>query len=270
MKTNHRRLLCLVTVLVGLTALIHCIPAYAQDTAVVGTVASSSKNTLTVNLSPGQFQLYTYSENAVKPSSLPVGTQVQVISAPSNETDIRIAREVTVVQRGAPPAALPIADTVPTDVVTLQKDIERELRRYQFAGRAGVALDPELVMIGADVRMGPIFKSGLYFRPGVELGIGEVTTMIGFNGEFLYRLPFAARSARWSPYVGAGVGVNLLSQSFANEEDGTRFNFDDFKSDTAMNLVGGVRGRNGVFLEMRVSVYSAPSPTLRLMVGYTF
>jgi hypothetical protein len=94
--------------------------------------------------------------------------------------------------------------------------------------------------------------------------------MIGFNGEFLYRLPFAARSARWSPYLGAGIGVNLLSQSFSDEEDGDRFNFDDFKSDTAMNLVGGVRSRNGVFLELRTSVWSVPSPVLRLIVGYTF
>jgi hypothetical protein len=269
MTEKHRRFVPLVSVLVGLTALIHCIPANAQDTAVVGTVASSTKNTLTVNTGSGQFQLYTFTTNAVKPDTLPVGTQVQVISSPGNESDVRIAREVTVIQRGAP-APPPITDSMPADVRRLERDIERELRRYQFSGRAGVALDPELVVIGADMRIGPILRSGLYFRPGIELGIGEVTTMIGFNGEMIYRLPFTGRSDRWSTYVGAGVGVNLLSQGFEGEEDGSRFNFDDFKSDTAMNLVGGVRRRNGVFLELRTSVYSRPSPTLRLMVGYTF
>jgi hypothetical protein len=133
-----------------------------------------------------------------------------------------------------------------------------------------VALDPELVMIGGEVAIGPIFHSGVYFRPGVELGIGEVTTMIGFNGEFIYRLPFNSATDRWTTYVGGGVGVNLLDQSFENSEDGDRFNFDDFKSDTAANIVAGVRARSGVFLEMRTSVWSRPSPTLRLMVGYTF
>ena len=131
MKQTVIALVCLVTALVGLTALIHCIPAYAQDTAVTGTVASSTKNTLTINTGSGQFQLYTFAKNAVKPNTLPVaGTQVQVISAPGDEPDVRIAREVTVVQRGAPAAALPIADTVPASVLTLQKDIERRLRRF--------------------------------------------------------------------------------------------------------------------------------------------
>ena len=125
-------------------------------------------------------------------------------------------------------------------------------------------------MIGGEVAIGPIFHSGVYFRPGVELGVGEVTTMIGFNGEFIYRLPFNSATDRWTTYLGGGMGVNLLDQSFENEEDGNRFNFDDFKSDTAANFLAGIKGRSGVFLELRTSVWSRPSPTLRLMVGYTF
>ena len=269
MTKNHRRLVSLISV-VGLTALLHCVPASAQDTAVTGTVASSTKNTLTINIGSGQYQLYTFTKNPVKPESLAVGTQVQVISSAGTEPDVRVAREVTIVQRGAPAPTAATLDTVPSNVHQLERDIERQLRKFQVAVTAGVALDPELVIIGGNVQIGPVKRSGLYFRPGVELGIGEVTTMIGFNGEMIYRLPITSASDRWSSYLGGGIGVNLIDQSFNGEEDGNRFSFGDFKSDTALNLVAGVRRRNGVFLELRTSIYSEPSPTLRLLVGYTF
>ena len=134
----------------------------------------------------------------------------------------------------------------------------------------GVALDPELVIIGTNAQLGPMWRSGLYFRPGFEFGIGEVTTMFGFNFEMIYRLPITLASDRFSTYLGGGVGVNLINLSFEGEEDGARFDFGDFTTDTALNLVAGVKRRSGVFVELRTSVYSQPSPTLRLMVGYSF
>jgi hypothetical protein len=66
--------------------------------------------------------------------------------------------------------------------------IEREARRLQAGVRAGVALDPELLMIGIQSQVGPIFRSNISFRPSVEFGFGEVTAMSGFNGEFIYQL----------------------------------------------------------------------------------
>jgi RNase P/RNase MRP subunit p29 len=268
MKKNHR-LVSLVSALVGLTALIHCTPANAQDTAVTGTVASSTANTLTIRTGSGQFQLYTFAPTAVIPSTLPLGTQVQVVSSPGNESDVRIARVVTIVPPGAP-ALPPPTDNVPAAVHSLERDIERQLRRFQMAITGGVALDPELVIIGTTAQLGPLWRSGLYFRPGFELGFGEVTTMFGFNFEMIYRLPLTSASDRFSTYFGGGVGVNLINLGFEGEEDGDRFNFDDFTTDTALNLVAGVKRRSGVFVELRTSVYSQPSPTLRLIVGYSF
>jgi hypothetical protein len=94
--------------------------------------------------------------------------------------------------------------------------------------------------------------------------------MFGFNFEMIYRLPLTSASDRFSTYFGGGLGVNLINLGFEGEEGGERFNFDDFTTDTALNLVAGVKRRSGVFVELRTSVYSQPSPTLRLMVGYTF
>lgn len=268
MTPNHRRLLSLVSAVVALIALLHTIPASAQDTAttVTGTVAGATRHTLTVNLGPGQYQVYTYALRAKKPvDTLPIGTQIRVVSTPGYEPDLRVAQEVTVIQNVAPTQG---DINVPSQVTQLSEDIERSLKYFQFAVRGGVALDPELVMVGVHAQFGPFFRTGLSFRPGVEFGLGEVTAMVGFNFEMIYRLPFTQRTSRWSTYFGAGVGVNLIDQDF--EDPSQRVNFGDFTTDTAMNLVGGVRNRSGLFLEMRTSVWSQPSPALRLYVGYQF
>jgi hypothetical protein len=68
--------------------------------------------------------------------------------------------------------------------------------------------------------------------------------------------------------VSAGLGINLLHQNFERDNGGSRIDFGDFRSDTVLNMLAGVRHRVGTFLELKTSVYSAPSPTLRLMVGY--
>jgi hypothetical protein len=149
-------------------------------------------------------------------------------------------------------------------------EIEREAKRLQAGVRAGVALDPELLMIGVQSQLGPIFRSNIWFRPSVEFGFGEVTAMFGFNGEFIYQLQRSSAQDRWAPYAGAGLGINLLHQNFERDGGGSRIDFGDFHSDTALNILAGARHRNGVFIEARTSIYSDPSPTLRLMVGYNF
>jgi hypothetical protein len=158
---------------------------------------------------------------------------------------------------------------MPPQVGPTQQEIEREARRLRLGLRGGVALDPELIMIGVQSLVGPVVRSDVFFRPSVEFGLGEVTAMFGFNGEIIYRL---ARSPeqRFSTYFGAGLGINLLHQNFEGEEDGRRIDFGDFHSDSALNILGGVSYSSGVFLELKTSVYSEPSPTLRFTVGYNF
>jgi hypothetical protein len=247
------------------------LPGYAQGTSVTGSVVSSSRNTMTVNTGQGQFQLFVFARNVRKPNSIPIGSRVRVVSSPTSDPGVRNATEITLVP--AAPNAEPTpqeAETVPEGIRSLERDIEREARRYQIAVRGGVALDPELVVVGVQGQIGPIFRSGLYFRPAVDFGLGEVTAMFSLNGDVIYRLPFSSNQDRWSAYFGAGIGLNLIHQSFESDEDGERIDFGDFHSDTALNILGGVRRRGGMFLELKTSVYSGPSPTLKMTVGYTF
>ena len=91
----------------------------------------------------------------------------------------------------------------------------------------------------------------MFFRPNVEFGLGEVTAIFAFNPEVIYRLPVSSPQDRTSTYVGAGLGINLLHQSFDRDEDGKRIDFGDFHSDTALTILGGVRFRSGMFMELK-------------------
>jgi hypothetical protein len=244
--------------------------AIAQGTTTTGAVVSSSSNTVTVMNEGGQYQLFVFNRDTRKPASLPVGTQVRVVSSPGNEPGVRFASEINVVQATEPAPTTEQAATVPPEIKGIERDIEREFRRYQIGVRGGVALDPELVIVGVQGQVGPFFRSGVFFRPALDFGLGEVTAMFSINGDVIYRLPFSSGQDRFSTYVGAGVGVNFVSQSFEDEEDGARIDFDEFESDTALNILAGVRRRGGMFLELKTSIYSDSSPTLRLTVGYTF
>jgi len=145
-----------------------------------------------------------------------------------------------------------------------EQKIEQKARQYHAGVRGGVAMDPELILIGVQAQA-PLFRPNIAFRPNVEFAYGEVTSMFGFNGEILYK--FTA-DTNWAPYVGGGIGINLLHQNFVNR--GKRIDFGDFHSDTALNIVGGMQNRNGLFTELRTSIYSDPSPTLRIVFGYNF
>jgi hypothetical protein len=272
MIQKQRRLGSLICPILVLTFLLGIsLPVGAQDvTTVTGTVVSSSRTTLTVRTAPGQFQLFVFGSNVRKPATLPLGAQVRVVSSAGSEPGVRVASEVTILEAAASPNQQADGSVVPADVRRIERDIERELRRYQVGVRGGVALDPELVMIGVHAQVGPFFRSDVFFRPSVEFGLGEVTSMFALNPELIYRLPFSSSQDRWSTYFGAGLGINLLHQNFEREDGGKRIDFGEFHSDTALNILGGVRRRGGMFMELKTSVYSEPSPTLRLTLGYNF
>src|SRR5581483_7146648 len=110
-----------------------------------------------------------------------------------------------------------------------------------------------------------------FFRPNIEFAYGEVTALFGLNPEVVYRLPLTSSGGRWSAYVGMGPGFNFIHQNFEHTTDsGSRIDFGDFRSDTGLNILGGVRFRSGVFTELKTSVYTDVAPRLRLIVGYNF
>jgi hypothetical protein len=263
--------LSLLTVL-----LVAVLPAGAQDdTKFTGTVVSSSRSTVTLRTSDGRYQLFTFAEGVQKPQTIPIGSQVQIISVATDDSSVRSATEVIVLPPPSSSAGTSQAQpsAVPPEVRGIERDIQRAARRYQLGVRAGVALDPELILIGAHAQIGPFFSPNVFFRPNVEFAYGEVTALFAINPEVIYRLPVNSRYGRWSSYVGIGPGFNFTHQNFERATGGpggSRIDFGDFSSDTALNILGGMRYRSGLFTEIKASVYATPSPTFRLIVGYNF
>ena len=159
---------------------------------------------------------------------------------------------------------------VPAKIQTADDAVERTAKRFGVGVEAGVALDPELIDFGAHATFGPIFHRNVRFRPGVEFGVGELTTTFGINLDVLYTLPGATRQTRWTPYVGAGPNFGLSHLSFEREidEQGNRFDFNDTDFNAGLNFIAGARNRNGLFLEMRATAYGVSN--VRLLVGYWF
>jgi hypothetical protein len=248
-------------------------PARAQNntSTMTGEVVSSSSHTLTVRSNSGQYQLFTYAPGANRPATLTNGTRVTVVYSAGDEAGVSIASSVTAANASNAGQAAETAPVVPQEVRRLERDIERDARRFRVGVRAGVALDPELILIGVQSQIGPFFSSNVYFRPNVEFGWGEVTAMFSLNPEVIYRLPVTSRAGRWSTYVGAGPGFNFVHQDFgATSGSGKRVDFSDFHSDVGLNILGGIRYRSGMFTELKTSVYASSSPTLRIIVGYNF
>ena len=157
---------------------------------------------------------------------------------------------------------------------------EREARRFRAGVHGGVGLDPEIIDVGAHVTFGPIFRPGLSFRPGVELGAGELTTLFAVNLDVLYALD-SDRGA-WTPYLGAGPSFGLSHRGFGTEdadhitvtggnistEDRGRFDFGDTDFNGGMNFIAGVRKARGLFLEMKATAWGVSN--IRLLAGFNF
>jgi hypothetical protein len=259
-----------------LTALILAPPATSQTTppdshderTVSGTVVSSSTNTLVIKTEAGAYQMYIFDQYTIKPNTLTAGALVQVRSTPSSDPGLRVATVVMLAvlsSTGQPKFEEP----VPASIRRLEDAIKRETRKFGIGFRAGVGLDPEVILVGVHARLGPFFSRNLSFRPNVEFGFGEVTKLFAINLDAVYRLPFTPREGSWSAYLGAGPNFSFVSQSFARAETGNRsIDFDDFSFQAGLNILTGVQFRSGLFLEAKTTVYA--SPVLRLIMGYTF
>jgi hypothetical protein len=173
---------------------------------------------------------------------------------------------------------------LPPQAQSAAQDIEEAARRFGFGVRAGVGLDPELIDFGAHATFGPIFTPRVSFRPGIEFGVGEVTTMFGINLDVLYTMPGATRDTRWTPYFGAGPNFSLSHRSFevdtgdldkvdtttttTTTNDRNRFDFSDTDFTGGFNFIVGARSRGGAFFEMNATAYGVSN--IRLLAGFNF
>ena len=265
-------MLCLYFLIV-LTVAIQ--PATAQEEKITGTVVSLSRSTITVRTSDGKYQLFTLAPGVKRPQTLAIGSQVEITSFATDDSSVRQANEITVLQpaltsSGTQSSGTSQSTVVPEEVRGIERDIERAARRYQLGVRAGVALDPELILIGVNAQVGPFFNRNVYFRPNVEFAYGEVTALFAINPEVIYQLPMNSRQGRRSTYVGFGPGFNFTHQKFQGVAGSTRFDFSNFSADSTLNILGGIRNRSGMFAEIKTSIYATPSPVFRLIIGYNF
>jgi hypothetical protein len=246
-----------------------------EESTMEGTVVSATRETMVVRGEDNTHQLFVFERNTQRPRAIPSGSRVSVVSVAGDEPGVRRALTVNVLSAASPTQTAQAGTQAPAPpppaVRELERDIERQARRWRLGIRGGVALDPELISFGAQSRIGPIFNRNLTFRPNAEFSWGEVTDMIGLNLDMTYRLPITARQTRWNTYVGVGPALNFVHQNFERDEGEDRdIDFGNFEFDTALNVMAGVEFRRGTFMEVRTGIYAGPAPTFRVIFGYNF
>jgi hypothetical protein len=242
----------------------------AQD-ATAGTVVSVSRNTLVVRTDEGRHFLFVLDRDTQRPKALAPGATVRVEFTSEYDPAEGAPTATRITLMGPQPATPPAAsqDAIPPEIRRLERDIERAARRYRIGVRAGVGLDPELVLLGAHATLGPIFTRRLLFRPNAEFAYGELTTLFAVNLEAIYRLTPTVPRNRWSAYAGGGPTLGFSHRGFTAEgDDGRSFDFGDFGFNGGLNLVGGVEKGTGTFIELKASIYT--DPHVRLLFGVTF
>jgi hypothetical protein len=156
--------------------------------------------------------------------------------------------------------------------------VRRDARRLGIGVVGGVGLDPEIIDVGAHATFGPVFKPNLLFRPGFEIGAGEVTTTLGINLDFVYSVRGEREAGDWLPYVGAGPTFGLSHRGFSTDETDhvdtgsndtpNRFDFSDTDFNGGVNFIVGMRKTRGAFFEMRATAWGVSN--IRLLAGFNF
>ena len=114
-----------------------------------------------------------------------------------------------------------------------------------------------LFYFGGHLETRPLVER-LYFRPNVEVGLGDDLTLIAANMEFVYKFSI---SRAWELYAGGGPALNV----FMFDGDGD----DDSQTEAGLNFLVGVEQANGLFFEFKIGVID-DSPDLKFGVGYTW
>jgi hypothetical protein len=126
--------------------------------------------------------------------------------------------------------------------------------------RGGVTVDPDQGHIGVHVNAGN-FAPKVRFQPSFEVGFGSdrVVGMIHVDAFYTFE------SSGWSPYLGGGLGIGIISRD-RGRNDGD----DDINVEAGVNLVGGFEwgAANKYLLEARVGIGDIPD--FKLTVGMNF
>ena len=255
--------------------------ADVTELRVSGTVVSLSKNSLIVRTATEAHQLFVIDSDTIMPQAIQQGATVTVVSIPTHEAGTLLARHIVF---GAPAAdkpsekstdsadqsstAPPSGAPIPASVRRLQKDIEKEARRFGIGFRTGIGMDPEVLLVGVHGRMGPVFNRNITLRPNLEFGFGEVTKLFVVNLDTAYRLPLTPQWSKWGAYVGGGPSLGFTHQNFDRAEEG--IDFGDLDYAAGLNLFTGIESRKGFFIETKATLWASPNPVFRVIFGWTF
>ena len=119
--------------------------------------------------------------------------------------------------------------------------------------RGGISVDPDQFYFGGHLETSPLIDR-LYFRPNVEVGVGDDLVLIAANMEFVYK--FTANRP-WNIYAGAGPALNIYMVDDADSE-----------TDAGFNIMVGVEQSRGLFFEFKIGAID--SPDFKFGVGYTW
>jgi len=120
--------------------------------------------------------------------------------------------------------------------------------------RGGLSVDPDQFYVGVHVDAGPLVDR-LWFRPNVEIGLGDNLTLFAFNAELAY---WFLTHSPWRVYAGGGPALNIYHFDGGGGSD-TR---------AGLNLLLGFAHHGGFFAEAKLGALD--SPTLKLGIGYSF
>ncbi len=129
--------------------------------------------------------------------------------------------------------------------------------------RVGASSDPDQVYGGFHFDLGH-FAEDVRFRPTIEVGVGDDTTLLQVLAEAHYVF---SKVQVWKPYVGGGIGLSYISL------DDVPPQVDDSDSDIALMGIGGVETRlksgAGFFLEFKIG-FGDDDPDFKVGLGWTW
>jgi len=147
---------------------------------------------------------------------------------------------------------LRLADLVPAALVCTAVILTAAPAAAQSYGvRVGASASPDQFVFGGHVETPPL-ADRLYFRPNVEIGIGDSVTLVAANFELVYKFELPKP---WGLYAGAGPALNIISDVDRHAEGG-------------FNFLVGVEHESGIFAEVKAGAIQ--SPGFKVTIGYTF
>ncbi len=130
--------------------------------------------------------------------------------------------------------------------------------------RIGFSVNPDQFVVGGQLSTG--FAPGWTLNPSAEIGFGDNATVTAVNFDAQYH--FDIQGSTWSPYLGAGIGVNFISidvpAPFSDLHDTV----------TGVNLIVGTSiptaSTQHLFSELRIGAGDSAMPDLKGIVGWKF